>query len=350
MKIISYDEAEARLKLVPQSLEDLWYVSRVAEPNDEAEGRSWRRFKSQGTERASSGEKKPVTVRLKLDAVEFAQNSNKLRLTGPILSGHPEEFVQLGEFHTLDVEIGEPLILYKKLSPLHKKLLNEAKARSKHFKTVIVAIDDEKCIMGLLETTGLKVVFEAGNFASKRDPDSYESLTKKFYSEIITGVKTHECKYLIVAGPGFERENFVKYLKDKSPDLFNKASMEHASSAEKTAILELLKKGLLEKIIGRQKLAQEFELLEKLKASLGRNDGMACYGEKDVHEAIEMNAVEKLLVVDEVVRKHKKVSDLMQRADEKGAEIVIFDSHDDAGKEMEDFKIAGLLRFKTKYE
>lgn len=349
MKIISYQESEGRLKLAAQSLEDLWYLSRVVEPGDEAEGRSWRRFKSKGSERASSGEKKPVNVRLKLEAVEFAQNSNKLRLTGPILSGHPEEFVQLGEFHTLDVEIGAPIVLYKHLSPLHKKLLNEAKARSKHFKTAIVAIDDEKCIMGLLETTGLKIVFEAGNYASKRDPSSFESLTKKFYAEIIEGVKAQECKYLVIAGPGFERENFVKYLKEKSPELAKKTSTEHASSAEKPAILELLKKGLLEKIIGKQKLAQEFELLEKLKASLGRNDGMACYGEKEVGEAIEMNAVEKLLVIDEVVRKHKNISDLMQAADERGAEVVIFDSHDDAGKEMEDFKIAGLLRFKTKY-
>ena len=350
MKIIAYLQDEGKLKVAPQSLEDLWYLSRVVEPGDQAEGRSWRRFKSQGTERASSGEKKPVTVRLKLEGVEFAQNSNKLRFTGPILSGHPEEFVQLGEFHTLDAEIGDTLTVYKTLSPLHKKLLNEAKARSKHFKTVIVAIDDEKCIMGLLETTGLKVVFEAGNHASKRDPESYEAHTKKFYSEIIDAVKTHDCKYLVVAGPGFERENFVKYLKEKNAEIAKKASMEHASSAEKTAILELLKKGLLEKIIGKQKLSQEFELLEKLKASLGRNDFMACYGEKEVHEAIEMNAVEKLLVLDEAVRKHKKISDLMERADEKGAEIVIFDSHDDAGKEFEDFKIAALLRFKTKYE
>ena len=348
MKIIFHDEKESKLKLAPQSLEDLWYLSRIIEVEDEVEGRSSRRFKVEGS-RASSGEKKPVAVRLKAVQIEFAENANKLRITGPILAGEPEEFVQLGEFHTLDSEIGAPITLYKQLSGLHKKLLQEARQRGRHFKTMIVAIDDEKCLVASLQTTGLKVLFEATNQASKREPSTFDSLTKKFYSEILEGVKNEECKYLVIAGPGFERENFSKFLKERAPDLSGKAFLEHASSAEKSAVHELLKKGLLEKIIGRQKLAQEYELLEKLKASLGRNDGMGVYGEEEVRNAIEMNAVEKLLVLDEVVRKNKKAEELMEQAEARGAEILIFDSRDDAGKEFEDFKIAALLRFKTKY-
>jgi len=350
MKIIALDESEGRLKISPQSLEDLWYLSRVVENGDEVEGRTLRRFKSEGTTRATSGEKKPVTVRVKAQTVEFAESANKLRVTGPIIAGHPEEYVQLGEFHTLDIEIGEPATIFKKLSTYHKQILREAKERAKHFKTMIIVIDDEKCIAALLQTTGLKVLFEMGNTASKRDPDSFEALTKKFYSEIISGIKTHDCKYVVLAGPGFERENLLKYLKDKEPEITKKVFTEHASSAEKSALHELLKKGLLEKIIGKQKLAQEYENLEKLKAALGRNNGLALYGKKDVENAIALNAVETLLVLDEMVRKDEQAAQIMQQAESKGAEILIYDSQDDAGKEFETFKLAALLRFKVKYE
>jgi len=63
---------------------------------------------------------------------------------------------------------------------------------------------------------------------------------------------------------------------------------------------------------------------------------------------VEFNAVEKLLVLDELVRKNEEANSLVEKARQKGAELVIFDSQDDAGREFEAFKIAALLRFKIK--
>jgi len=65
-----------------------------------------------------------------------------------------------------------------------------------------------------------------------------------------------------------------------------------------------------------------------------------------VAKAVEYNAVEKLAVLDELVRKNRTAYSLVEKAREKGAELVIFDSNDDAGREFEAFKIAALLRFK----
>jgi len=52
--------------------------------------------------------------------------------------------------------------------------------------------------------------------------------------------------------------------------------------------------------------------------------------------------------LDKLVRKDAKANALVEKAREKGSELVIFDSNDNAGKEFEAFKIAALLRFKIR--
>ena len=352
MKIIFSDEATGELKLQPRSLEDLWALSRIVSSGSEVEGTSLRRFKAErGVEqRAESGEKKIVRVRLRAEEIEFAESANKLRVTGVITWGEPEEFVQLGEHHTLDVEIGKPFKLFKKLSAYDKHLLREAQDKSAKIKALVILIDEEHAFTYLLDSRGLKELFESRNSASKRTPETYDSMTHKFFGELADGVKQHGAQWLVVAGPGFMRDSLKKFLHAKRPELLEHAFFEHASNAEKSGALELLKKGLVEKILGKQKLAVEYKALEEFKASIGRNDGLAVYGLPDVRNAVALRAAKLLMVSDEMLRKNEETGELATQAEQGGADLLVFDSSDDAGKEFAGFKIAAMLRYKTKYE
>ncbi len=352
MKLIHYDESTGELKLQPQSLEDLWVLSRVVSEGSEVEGSSLRRFKAERgvAQRAESGEKKPVRVRLAVRETEFAESANKLRFTGVITWGEPEEFVQLGGHHTLDVEIAKPFKLFKRLSAYDKHLLAEARDKSARVRALVVLIDEEHALAYLLDSRGLEELFDFRNSASKRTPETFDSLTQKFFSEVLAGMREHEAQWLVVAGPGFTRDSFKKFLSEKTPALSEKAFFEHASSAEKTGALELLKRGLLEKILGRQKLSQEFQALEAFKASVGRGDGLAAYGTADVKQAVHLRAVKLLMVLDEALRKDEEIAEIVRESEQGGTDLLIFDSDDDAGKEFASFKIAALLRYRTKYE
>ncbi len=352
MKLVHYDAETGELKLTPQTLEDLWVLSRVASEGCEAEGSSLRRFKAERgvAQRAESGEKKPVRVRLKIEEVEFAEAANKLRLTGVITWGEPEEFISLGDHHTLDVEIGKPFKLFKRLSAYDKHLLNEAREKAGRIKATLVLLDEGQALAFLLDSRGLRELFELRSSASKRTPETYDSLNSKFFSEVLDAIKVHNSPWLVVAGPGFQRDSFKKFISERSPELLDHAFFEHAGSAEKTGALELLKRGLLEKILGKQKLAVEYAALEAFKTSLGRSDGMAAYGFADVQQAVMMRAVKQILVLDELLRKEGEVSDIVEQAEQGGSDILIFDSSDDAGREFAHFKIAALLRYRTKYE
>ncbi|MFA6049392.1 MAG: mRNA surveillance protein pelota [Candidatus Micrarchaeia archaeon] len=348
---VFFDRQEGALKASPQSVEDLWYLSRLVGKGDRVEGTSLRRVKAKGAgeegTRADSGEKKPVRLELEVSNVEFAESANKLRITGKILSGTPAEFVQAGSFHTIDVEPRTQIVLKKDFTPFDFELISEAKKSARQVRAVIIAIDERHATASALRMSGIDVLFEAGNPASKRgDLKLFEEQKKGFYNEIAKQLESVQADFFVVAGPGFAPADFKKYLDEKFPAIAKKARLEHAGSSERSAATELLKRGVLESFLGEQKLQEEFGALEAFKASLGREDGLSCYGIDDVAEASQRGAVDKLLMLDLVLRTVPRAQKILENAKASGAKIVLFNSDDEAGAEFAAFKIAALLRYK----
>ncbi|MFH1247141.1 MAG: hypothetical protein V1644_02055, partial [Candidatus Micrarchaeota archaeon] len=201
-----------------------------------------------------------------------------------------------------------------------------------------------------LETKGINFGTELHNNANKRNPKTFDEKNKKYFEEVAAGLEQRaKSGAVLIAGPAFAKDNLKKLLDKDHRELASRCKYEYASSAETSAVLELLKKGLLQKLLTQQKLQDEFEALEKFKTSLGRSDGLCVYGEK-VGEVIHSGAAGELLVVDEVLRKDKKVQAILTDAKKMGAKITIFNSEDDAGMEFKSFKIAALLRYKVTWE
>ncbi|MFH1246912.1 MAG: mRNA surveillance protein Pelota, partial [Candidatus Micrarchaeota archaeon] len=155
MKIKHFDKGEGELKVEPQSLEDLWYLTKILEIGDLVIGKSFRLWKPEDALRPGAAERKPVKLELKVEKIDFAQAANKLRITGVILKAEPEEICPRGEHHTLDLGIGDILQVKKEFNVYHEAMLDEAKKRSKHLKVTVLVIDEEKCLFAELETKGI---------------------------------------------------------------------------------------------------------------------------------------------------------------------------------------------------
>ncbi|MBI2445327.1 mRNA surveillance protein pelota [Candidatus Micrarchaeota archaeon] len=341
MKIIHHDEQEHKIKLEPQCPEDLWYLQKIIEPGDGVEGVSFRRFKSEGEE-GESGEKKKVHILLRAEQVEFAENALKLRITGKIESGSPEEFAPKGAFHTLDIEVHERLTLYKTLNAYHWSILNDAKKRSSHVKAFLVVLDEHQATLAELQLQGLRFIAEIHFRGTKKDPKAFEEAQKAYFSEIAKALEGKD--HLVIAGPGFAKDNLKKYLDEKYPAVSKKARFEYAASAEKPGVYELLKRGVIEKALGEQRLAKEFELMEKFKASVGRDDHLCAYGLADVKAAVEAGAASDLMI-SETLMKDKTIQSIMDQARRLGAELHVFETDSQPGAELKAFGLAALLRY-----
>src|SRR3989338_1888796 len=158
MKLIHREEG--KLKLSPHSLEDLWYLTKIVSVGDIVQGHSFRTFKPEDRNRPVEKDRKKVHLEIKVDNVEFAESVNKLRLTGIILSGTPEEYVSFGEHHTLDVELNDSFVLKKRLSSLEESYLQEALKKTARTKIGVVVMYEHAPRLARIDVRGVKFAGE----------------------------------------------------------------------------------------------------------------------------------------------------------------------------------------------
>ncbi|MCX8202366.1 MAG: mRNA surveillance protein pelota [Candidatus Micrarchaeota archaeon] len=343
MKVIKFDQRNNEMKIEPENFEDLWHLMKIINPGDIVIGKTIRRFRSEG-EKGESGEKKEVTIELKVERTELHKNANILRVMGVILSGSPEEYVQKGSHHTIDFEVGYQYKIKKeKWNTYELDRIKDSEKSSKRPILRIIVMDDKIANVATLKSYGIEFDFELESRTSKRD-DAYEEKINKYFAELAKIVQNS--KRVLVAGPGFTAESFRNYIKNKHPDLLKNITIEHASTAEKSGIYELIKSGTVKQIMKEDRITREFEKLEKLMTELGRNSGLAVKGAEEVNEANQYGALAEIYILDEYARHHPEILD---EAKAKGVEITVFTSGEEPWKKLQKFGgVAGILRFRYK--
>lgn len=346
MRLVHVDLRAGEVKLVCENTEDLWHLERVLEAGDVVESKSQRRFK---TSEGESGEKKDITVQLTAEKIEFSKHANRLRITGPIKAGHPEEYVQVGSYHTVDVEMQRPVKIYKQWKHYQLTRLKKAEKESKRPLLSICVLDDEKAVFAKLRGYGVDFELEfSSNAGGKRDENRDEKI-KGFFNEITKKLREEGVAKIVVAGPGFTKDNYKKYLQDHAPELLKKLSFENTSNAERSGVYELLKNGVLAKAAEEEQAAKEVALMEKLMTEISRSSGLAAYGLEEIQQAVSYGAIEHLMIVDELVRTNKEVEKILEEAEAKRTAFTIFSAENDSGRQLSGLGgIAGLLRFKIK--
>ena len=347
MKVLSFDRKEGRMKLVPEVLEDLWHLERVLEPGDIVSSSSTRVFKV-SEEEGEEGERKKVRIQLEAEKVEFSKFSNALRVTGKITGGEPEEYIQIGKHHTIEVELQRPFEIRKEWKSYQLQRIEKAKNSSKKPQLGILVLDEGKALFALVREYGVEFGPQLSNHASKGD-EKFEEKRKQFFGDIAKHLQGMKVSKIVVAGPGFAKDNLKKFIAERDEELLKKLHFESSSTAEESGVYELLKKGALSKIANEQRMEEEFSVLESFLRELSKESGLAVYGVGEVRNAVECRALAKLLVVDELLRKEREVEKLLEDSEKMKAEIFIFSSESEAGKQLTGMSgIAGILRFSMK--
>jgi protein pelota len=346
MKLGKQDPKVGEIRLTPENTEDLWHIERILMPGDAIIARTWRRFKA--TE-GDAGEKKAVTMKLAVEKVEFSPHANRLRVTGRIMEGTPEEFVQQGAYHTIDIEEHFPVsIIKEKWMAHHMTRIKQAIVETKRPRLGMLVLDENKAIYATLRGFGIAYELELENSASKRD-ERFDEKTQSFFGEILKKLQSSLVGRIIVAGPGFGKENLMKFIKQKDAKLASRIVLEHCSYAERTGITELLKRGVVAKVAAEERAENELVLMDKFSAELRKESGLVAYGKKEVGEAVASSAVETLLVLDELLRTSKEIEAIVEEAEKRKVKLVVFSHESDGGRELSGFGgFAALLRFRMR--
>ena len=340
MRILKYDHKLGELKVLLENLEDLWHLDKVLEAGDIVEGDTFRTVKVGDRE-----EKKHVYIAISVEQIEFSKSLNRLRMLGKITRGSPEEFVQLGKYHTIEAEPQSKITVHKEWKQYQINRLRQAEKETKKPRLRIIVLDDEHALNAIVRGYGVEYGPEFNFSGSKRD-EKYEERQREYFGKIAAEIEKHEERY-VIAGPGFTKDNLKKFIEDKNPKLIKKISFESCSYAERSGINELFKNGVIERVMGEERLAKELQLVEQLMVEINKDSGLGEYGLAQVKQAAEAYAIGKLLVLDEFLRTSKEAEEVVTLAEKNKAEIVIFSSESEGGARLGGLgKIAALLKFK----
>ena len=102
MKVIHQDAKHQTIKLMPETLDDIWYLSNIIRPGDLIRAVTFR-TDSDDTDkiRSKKATKKRMKLGIRVEQVKFHEFSDRLRIHGTIEEG-PQD---LGSFHTLNIFI-----------------------------------------------------------------------------------------------------------------------------------------------------------------------------------------------------------------------------------------------------
>jgi protein pelota len=349
------------LSLVPESLDDLWHLKHVIEAGDLVYSLTYRRLEEATDKvRPDKVDKKPLRLGIRTDAVEFHKFSRRLRIKGVIKEG-PES--ELGSYHTFNIEPDTKLSVVKEWKAHQLKRLREAEKAFATTEVLVVTIEDGEAVAGIVRQYGVDELFslrygsgkgmeQAGGGSGKSD----------FFGELLkhiqNSMQTTKAEALIIAGPGFIKDDFFTFLKDRDAELGKKTRIEQTSSIGVSGFLEVLKRGAVERLKHEERLTKEVTLLDRLMAEISKEEGVkAVYGKDEVRRALEYGAVEMLMVSDEKLMKSRiegseqekeaeEIDRMLEEAERKRGEVVIFSTEFEPGKRLNALGgIAALLRY-----
>lgn len=350
MKIIKQDTKEGIIEVVPETLDDLWHLSHIAEVGDNVSSKTTRRIQDNTGDklRSDRGVKKTFYLGIDVENISFHLFTGKLRLTGVITRG-PEDLIPLGSHHTLEVKLNTPLTIKKSRWPKWAlKRLKQAIDASKKLSAIIVVIEDDTATLGLMRQFGIEYYGPIkGNISGKRILDKNRNKNiVKFYETIVESIiKFDSIQNIVIAGPGFYKNDFYEYLKDKHKDLASKSVIEATGTGGRVGIHEVLKKGSVEKLTVENRVASEMIAVDELLSEIGKNSSKVAYGVKETGEAINLGAVDKLLVLDKMVATNN-LSQQMDMVENMKGEVMVISCEHDGGKQLESLGgIAAILRY-----
>jgi protein pelota len=350
MKIIEEDEKNGIVEVFPETLDDLWHLSHIVEVGDNASSKTTRRIQDTTGDktRGDRGIKKTFYLGLDVQNIEFHLFTGKLRLTGVITRG-PEDLVPLGSHHTLEVKLNTALTIKKDRWPKWAiNRLNQAIEASKKLSAIIVVLEDDTATLGLMRQFGIEYYGPIkGNVSGKRIVDkNRQKNIIEFYEKVIDSItKFDSIQNIVIAGPGFVKNDFYDYLKDKHSDLAKISIVESTGAGGRNGIAEVLKKGTVEKLTSENRVAHEMAAMENLFTQIGKNSSKVAYGIKETKHAVNLGAVSQLLVLDTQVPKDD-MGETMDMVENMKGEVLVISSQHEGGKQLESLGgVAALLRY-----
>jgi protein pelota len=358
VKIIEKNLRQGYVKVIPDSQDDLWHLYNVVYKGDEVYAYTSRAIKTD-TEysRPKSAERVQTFMGIKVENVNWDKFLGKLRIQGLICQA--PDIIPPGAHHTLSIALNQPVTIVKKEWPKH--LLDRLTRATETEKPILIlAIDDEGFAIAETKQYGIEIkVEERTKLPGKHEAEKRATATRTYLNRALNSLHqlwatNHEP--IVIVGVGFAKNDFARFLSDESPEMQKSLiDVKSVNNGGTAGIYEALRSGVLLKAAAQLRVVEETETIEEVMKRLGKGEGKIAYGLSEVENAVQIGAVEKLVIADSMLRDSEdmqrlQLEKLMHETERRNGTITVISTEHEAGSKQTALgNIAALLRFPTKY-
>ncbi|XP_022093296.1 protein pelota homolog [Acanthaster planci] len=368
MKLVSRDlekDGAGQVTLIPEESEDMWHAFNLIRAGDSLRSTTVRKVTTETATGSSSSNRVRTVLTVSVEDVDFDVQACVLRVKGRNIQEN--QYVKMGAYHTLDLELNRKFTLAKQLWDAVDLERIETACDAAQMADVAAVVMQEGLALICLVTPSMTLVRAKieHNIPRKRKGScsQHDKALLRFYDALMQAILRHVnfdvVKCVLVASPGFVKDQFCEFMFQEAIKLENKVLLEnkpkfllvHSSSGHKHALKEVLSNPAVTARLADTKAAGEVKALDAFYNMLQNEPDRAFYGITEVETANAATAIETLLISDKLFRsqdiaQRQRYVALVESARENGGDVKIFSSLHVSGEQLDLLTgVAAILRF-----
>nr|XP_033802339.1 protein pelota homolog isoform X2 [Geotrypetes seraphini] len=319
MKLLSKDidkDNTGQVTLIPEEPEDMWHTYNLLQIGDSLRASTIRKVQMESSTGSVGSNRIRTTLTICVETIDFDSQACQLRVKGTNIQEN--DYVKMGAYHTIELEPNRKFTLAKKEwdSVVLERIDQACDPASKADVAAVVMQEGLANICLVTPSmTMLRAKVETTIPRKRRGNCSqHDKALDRFYDQVMQGILRHinfdVVKCVLIASPGFVREQFYDYMFQQAVKMDNKLLLEnrskfvqvHSSSGHKYSLKEVLSDPSVTSRLADTKAAGEVKVLEDFYKMLQQEPDRAFYGIKHVEKANEALAIDTLLISDDLFR------------------------------------------------
>ncbi|XP_067932088.1 protein pelota homolog [Watersipora subatra] len=364
-RAIDYKHRTGLVNLIAEEPEDMWHTFNLIQIGDIFKSTTIRKVQTQSSTGSVANSKVRTLLSLRVEDIDFDTQACVLRVKGRNVEEN--QYVKMGAYHTIDLEMNRKFTLTKEdWDSVALERLDTACDPTQSADLAAVIMQEGLAYVCLVTSsmTLTRTKIELTIPRKRRgDCAQHDKGIKKFYEQVMQAIIRHVnfevVKCVLVASPGFLRNQFFDWMIAEAVKTDNRLLMDnkskfllvHSSSGHKHALKELLSDPAVGARLSDTKATYEVRALDSFYQMLQMDANRAVYGYKHVNSANKLQAIEVLLISDELFRSRdvptrKKYVALVDSVKENNGDVRIFSSLHVSGEQLGQLTgVAAVLRF-----
>jgi len=368
MKLINKNvdkDGGGSVTLMPEESEDMWHAYNLISEGDCVRASTIRKVQNESSTGSSTSNRVRTVLTIRIENIDFDTQACVLRLKGRNIAEN--QYVKMGAYHTLDLEVNRKFTLTKsEWDSVALERVDTACDPTQHADVAAVVMQEglaHICLITSSMTLVRAKIDQCIPRKRKGNVQQHEKGLQRYFESVMQGILRHVnfdvVKCVLIASPGFVRDQFYEYMFQQAIKLDNKILLEnkskfmliHSSSGFKHSLREVLTDPSVIAKMADTKASSEVRALEAFYTMLQTEPAKAFYGTKHVEHANEAQAIETLLISDNLfriqdVKLRKRYVTLVDSVRESGGEVKIFSSMHVSGEQLDQLTgVAAILRF-----